>query len=61
MIIKTIPSTWIIEEEHRLDCGPFVKGSVEARKTIEALPCPKNHLVDVTKGGINGMYHVGQD
>lgn len=61
MIIKTIPSTWIIEEEHRLDCGPFVKGSVEARKTIEALSCPKNHLVEVTKGGINGMYHVGQD
>ncbi|MCO3988733.1 hypothetical protein FA106_18300 [Pseudomonas aeruginosa] len=61
MIIKTIPSTWIIEEEHRLDCGPFVKGSVEARKTIEALPCLKNRLVDVTKDGINGIYHVGQD
>lgn len=61
MIIKTIPSTWIIKEEHRLDCGPFVKGSVEARKTIEALPCPKNRLVEVTRDGINGMYHVGQD
>lgn len=61
MIIRTIPSTWIIEEEHRLDCGPFVKGSVEARKTIEALPYIKNRLVDVTKDGINGMYHVGQD
>lgn len=61
MIIKTIPSTWIIDEEHRLDCGPFVKGGVEARKIIEALPCQKNSLVDLTKNGISGMYHVGQD
>jgi type I restriction enzyme S subunit len=60
-LLKKIPSTWIIEEEHRLDCGPFVKGSVEARKTIEALPCSKNRLVEVTKDGIDGMYHVGQD
>lgn len=61
MIVKTIPSTWLIEEEHRLDCGPFVKGGVEARKTIEGLRYPKDHLVDLTKDGINGMYHVGQD
>lgn len=61
MIVKTIPSTWLIEEEHRLDCGPFVKGGIEARKTIENLQCPKDHLVDLTKGGIDGIYHVGQD
>jgi len=61
MIVKTIPSTWLIEEEHRLDCGPFVKGSVEARKILEHLDCRKDALVDVTKNGINGMYHVGQD
>jgi type I restriction enzyme S subunit len=61
VIIKTIPSTWLIEAEHRLDCGPFVKGGVEARKTIENLRYPKNRLVDLTLDGINGMYHVGQD
>ncbi|TKB12295.1 restriction endonuclease subunit S [Desulforhopalus sp. IMCC35007] len=61
MIIRTIPSTWIIEEEHRLDCGPFVKGSVEARKKIERMLCRKDKLVELTKGGIEGMYHVGQD
>lgn len=61
MIIKTIPSTWLIEEEHRLDCGPFVKGSIEARKTIEKLGVRKEPLVDLTKNGIGGMYHVGQD
>ena len=61
MIVKTIPSTWLIEEEHRLDCGPFVKGGIEARKTIEGLRYQKDHLVDLTENGINGMYHVGQD
>lgn len=61
MIVKSIPSTWLIEEEHRLDCGPFVKGGIEARKTIEGLRYPKDHLVDLTKDGISGMYHVGQD
>lgn len=61
MIVKTIPSTWLIEEEHRLDCGPFVKGGIEARKTIEALRYKKDHLVDLTKNGLAGMYHVGQD
>lgn len=61
MIVKTIPSTWLIEEEHRLDCGPFVKGGIEARKTIEKLRYPKNFLADLTRNGIDGMYHVGQD
>ncbi|SEM71011.1 type I restriction enzyme, S subunit [Syntrophus gentianae] len=61
MIVKTIPSTWLIEEEHRLDCGPFVKGSMEARKILEHLNCKKDLLVEVTKDGIGGMYHVGQD
>lgn len=61
MIVKTIPSTWLIEEEHRLDCGPFVKGGIEARKTIERLRYRKDHLSDLTKDGINGIYHVGQD
>lgn len=61
MIVKTIPSTWLIEEEHRLDCGPFVKGSMEARKILEHLDCKKDSLVDVTQGGMEGMYHVGQD
>jgi type I restriction enzyme S subunit len=61
MIVKTIPSTWLIEEQHRLDCGPFVKGSMEAIKILEHLDCKKDALVEVTKDGIDGMYHVGQD
>lgn len=61
MIVKTIPSSWIIEEEHRLDCGPFVKGSIEAKKKIERSNYKKEKLVNLTLDGINGMYHVGQD
>ena len=61
MIIKAIPSTWLIEEEHRLDCGPFVKGQIEARKIIERLLCPKDVLVELTRDGMQGMYHVGQE
>ena len=61
MIVKTISSTWLVEEEHRLDCGPFVKGSIEARKTLEALKCRKDPLVSLTCGGLTGMYHVGQE
>jgi len=61
MIVKTIPSTWLIEQEHRLDCGPFVKGAIETRRKIQTLACEKDHLVDLTLGGLSGMYHVGQD
>lgn len=61
MIVKTIPSSWLIEEDHRLDCGPFVKGSLEACKKIEGLHCHKDQLVDLTQDGLKGIYHVGQD
>src|SRR5215469_9823788 len=61
VIIKAIPSTWLIEEEHRLDCGPFVKGRIEARRAIAKLHYPKSPLIELTRDGINGMYHVGQD
>jgi type I restriction enzyme S subunit len=61
MIVKTIPSSWLVEEEHRLDCGPFVKGSIEAKKKIASLHYRKDQLVELTQGGLAGMYHVGQD
>ena len=61
MIVKTIPSTWLVEEGHRLDCGPFVKGSIEAKKRIAGLHYRKDCLVELTRGGLEGMYHVGQD
>jgi len=61
MKIKEVPSSWLIEEEHRLDCSPFTSGGIEARKAVESLECRKDHLSDLTLHGIDGMYHVGQD
>lgn len=61
MIAKEIPVAWILENEHRLDCGPFVKGSLETRKKLEAIPLKKDKLEKLTRDGITGIYHVGQE
>jgi len=61
MKIKAVPITWVIGEQHRFDCGPFTRGGIEAKKTLESLRVPKSKLVDVTLGGMSGMYHVGMD
>jgi len=61
MISKSIPLSWLVEEGRRLDCGPFVKGSIEARKKIESLDIDKTRLRCVTKNGKEGIYHVGQE
>lgn len=59
MKIREIPSSWIIEEEYRLDCGPYTSGRIEALKTLDRVS--SNRLVELTKNGIAGMYHVGMD
>ncbi|GAB2936984.1 restriction endonuclease subunit S [Micromonospora polyrhachis] len=61
MIVKRIPFSWIAEEEHRLDCGPFTRGGIEAKKRLEASSLQKEDLIDLTTGGATGMYHVGMD
>ena len=61
MIVKSIPFSWIADEEHRLDCGPFTRGGIEAKKLLERSSLPKNRLIDITQDGIAGMYHVGMD
>ncbi len=61
MIVKAIPYSWILGESRRLDCGPFTLGSIEIRKRLESLSCEKMPLMSITQGGMDGMYHVGQD
>lgn len=61
MKTRAVPSSWLVEEEHRLDCGPFTSGALEARKTIEKLVCVKKPLSTITKDGLRGIYHVGQE
>ena len=61
MIIKTIPYSWIVEEQRRFDCGPFTRGGIEAKKALERASLPKEPLVSLTADGLAGMYHVGMD
>jgi type I restriction enzyme S subunit len=61
MKTKVVPFHWLVNQGHRLDCGPFVSGGIEARLTVESLACRKDRLVALTLGGIEGIYHVGQD
>ncbi len=61
MRVKKIPYSWILDFEHRLDCGPFTSGGLEAKKAIETASCVKDRLQDLTVNGIDGIYHVGMD
>lgn len=61
MIAKSIPLSWLVDEERRLDCGPFVKGSVETKVALQNVKLNKSKLVDLTLGGLDGIYHVGQE
>lgn len=61
MKTKAVPISWVLEDEHRLDCGPFTRGGIEAKKMLEATHVPKDKLVRLTRGGLSGMYHVGMD
>lgn len=56
-----VPVSWVVEEGHRFDCGPFTRGGIEARKALESSKFPKDRLVELTAGGLSGMYHVGMD
>lgn len=57
---KVIPSTWIERQACRLDCGPYMSGALEARELLAKLPVKKDHLQDLTKGGISGIINAGR-
>ncbi|XZE45220.1 methylation-associated defense system restriction endonuclease subunit S MAD5 [Pirellulaceae bacterium SH467] len=59
LIIKQIPASWLIAEQHRLDCGPFTSGGIEARNRLKRLKTEP--LVTLTRNGLAGIYHVGMD
>ena len=61
MKVREIPFSWIVEEEHRIDCGPFTRGGIEAKKLLERTPFPRDKLIDLTLGGLSGIFHVGMD
>lgn len=57
---KVIPSTWIEKQARRLDCGPYMSGAMEARELLHKLSARKDHLQDLTKGGIDGIINAGR-
>jgi type I restriction enzyme S subunit len=59
VIVRSIPSSWLVAEQHRLDCGPFTSGRIEARNKLATLRTDPLRLL--TRGGMAGMYHVGMD
>lgn len=59
MILRSVPSSWLAAEQHRLDCGPFTSGRIEARHKLSALHTEP--LRNLTRGGMAGMYHVGME
>lgn len=60
MKIKNVPSRWIYGEGLRLDSGPYMSGSIEAKKKLEELSVHKDFLQDVTEEELNGIYHAGR-
>lgn len=61
MKVKTIQSKWIDSNGHRMDCNPYMSGSIESKVKLESMDCKLDKLQDVTEGGISGIYHAGRE
>jgi hypothetical protein len=57
---KVVPSSWIEKQARRLDCGPYMSGAMEARELLGKLHARKDHLQDLTEGGISGIINAGR-
>lgn len=57
MKIKIIPSNWLKNSGHRLDCGPYLSGAIEAREQLHKLSFCKESLQNIT----NGIFHAGRE
>ncbi len=57
---KAIPSSWIEKQGRRLDCGPYMSGAMEARELLRKLKARKDHLQNLTEGGISGIINAGR-
>src|SRR5437870_3670897 len=52
-----VRSTWIDSYSYRLDCGPYVGGSLEAKVLLDRLPLRKDKLSALTAGFDGGIYN----
>ena len=60
MRTKTVPSRWLAETGRRLDPGPYLSGSLEAREILKLLPAKKECLQTLTQGHDGGIYNGPQ-
>lgn len=58
--VKAVPSSWIEKQARRLDCGPYMSGAMEARELLRQLSARKDHLQELTDGGISGIINAGR-
>src|SRR5215211_4757860 len=57
---RAVPISSIEHEKHRLDCGPYMSGAIEARELLEKLSARKDQLWKLTKGGMAGIINAGR-
>lgn len=56
-----VMSSWLEDNQRRLDASPFLSGAFEARVILERLKAKKEPLQELTKGGIKGIFHAGRE
>jgi type I restriction enzyme, S subunit len=56
-----VKASWMESNGRRLDCNPYLSGAFEARVILEKLSALKQPLHQVTKGGLQGIYHAGRE
>ena len=52
---KTIPSAWIEKQGRRLDCGPYMSGSIEAKEMLH------KHNTTILSDLCVDIYHAGRE
>lgn len=52
---KTVPSTWLVNNGRRLDCGPYLSGAVEAKEILRRHSTAP--LKDLTAGHYGGIFN----
>ena len=54
---KLVPSAWLEQQGRRLDCGPYLSGTIEAKLLLKGLPVRCAELHDLTHGHDGGIYN----
>ena len=54
---KLVSSAWLEEAGHRLDCGPYLSGAMEAKVLLAKMKAKKKPLRSLTKGGMAGIFN----